>query len=387
MKKRIAQNKWTHEIYLQKIHEYNIPIEPLEEYVNSQTKIRHRCTKCKNELIISPNSIMHRIKNGLVICQECGGKSFRVGKNDLWTTNPDIAKMLANPEDGRKYTKSSTAKVDWCCPTCGTKINGKSIHNTVSNALICPLCSMGRSKGHKIVNAILEYCGIDYENEYSFDWSSGKRYDIYANNNCIIEVNGLQHYEECFILTLSNKTISEQIQNDLYKKELALKNGISYYIYVDARTSDLEYMLDGIKENNDLIEYIDKYGKIKFSDIDWKCVVALYKDHLIWRILDLYKAKTSIKDIMAMLKCSSVTIERYLHLLNDYGFCEYNGYSQLCRKVICTTTGEQFNSLTEASNKYGIKPIGIYRVCNNLYNRTTAGRLPDGTKLKWQYAS
>lgn len=101
----------------------------------------------------------------------------------------------------------------------------------------------------------------------------------------------------------------------------------------------------------------------------------------------MYKVKTPIKGIVAILKCSTITVEKYLHLLNDYGFCEYDGYAQLCKKVICITTGKQFNSLTEASDKYGIKPIGIYRVCNNLYNRTTAGRLPDGTKLKWKYAS
>lgn len=387
MKKRVAPNKWTHETYLEKIAENEIPVEPIEEYVNSQTKIKHKCTKCGEEFLMRPNTVMECFKKGTVLCQSCGGRSLRKGKNDLWTTNPDIAKMLANPEDGYKLSKGSDKKVDWICPNCGTKILQKTIANTVNHALICPLCSEGRSKGHRIINAILEYCGIIYLNECSFPWSQNKRYDICANNNCIIEINGEQHYQESYLLQKSNKTLEEQIENDSLKKNLAIENGVSYYIYIDARESDIDYIIKNIQSNTQFIDYINQYGNVEFADIKWDKILELYNDSIIWRILEMYENGYQIKDIMSALKCSNTTIERYLHLLNDYGFCTYDGHSQVCQKVICLTTGEEFNSMTEAANKYGIKPLGIYRVCNNLFNRTTAGKLPDGTRLKWSYAS
>lgn len=387
MSKRVVSNKWTHEIYLQKITENHIPVELLEEYVDYQTKIKHRCINCGSDLLLSPVMVMAYYKKGMALCQECGGRSLRKGKNDLWTTDPEIAKMLANPEEGYELSRGSSKKVNWICPNCNTKILQKSVSNTVKGVLICPLCSNGRSKGHRLVNAILEYCRIQYENECSFPWSQNKRYDVYANKNCIIEINGEQHYQESYLLVKSNKTLNDQIANDLLKKNLATENGISHYIYVDARESDFGYIVDKLKQNDTFIDYIDQYGDIKFQDIEWNEILKLCGEPILWKILDMYKAGYMIKDIMNTLKCSHVAVERYLHLLNDYGFCTYDGYSQVCRKVICLTTGEEFNSMTEAANKYGIKPVGIYRVCNNLFNRTTAGKLPDGTRLKWSYAS
>ena len=80
------------------------------------------------------------------------------------------------------------------------------------------------------------------------------------------------------------------------------------------------------------------------------------------------------------------TVSKYLKLLAQHGYCNYKSEEQTKRKVHCITTGEIFNSMNEAGAKYNIKPLGIYRVCNKLFNRTTAGKLPDGTKLLWEYA-
>lgn len=56
------------------------------------------------------------------------------------------------------------------------------------------------------------------------------------------------------------------------------------------------------------------------------------------------------------------------------------------KKVICLTTNKGFKSITEASQeyaKYNAHLSGIGHVCNG--NRKTAGKLPDGTPLKWKY--
>lgn len=53
------------------------------------------------------------------------------------------------------------------------------------------------------------------------------------------------------------------------------------------------------------------------------------------------------------------------------------------KKIVCTTTGEIFNSISAGSYKYGIARNNISKVCKGKQNY--AGKLPDGTTLKWMY--
>lgn len=42
-------------------------------------------------------------------CPYChGNHKILKGYNDMWTTNPELASLLANPEDGYRYTQNST---------------------------------------------------------------------------------------------------------------------------------------------------------------------------------------------------------------------------------------------------------------------------------------
>ena len=51
------------------------------------------------------------------------------------------------------------------------------------------------------------------------------------------------------------------------------------------------------------------------------------------------------------------------------------------KKVICITTGKIFNSMKEAGNYYKCSSISL--CCEGIYK--SAGKLPNGTKLKWKY--
>lgn len=53
------------------------------------------------------------------------------------------------------------------------------------------------------------------------------------------------------------------------------------------------------------------------------------------------------------------------------------------KKVKCLTTGEVFASIHDAAKKTGAPQASISHVCNG--KRKHAGKLPDGTKLKWTY--
>lgn len=51
-------------------------------------------------------------------------------------------------------------------------------------------------------------------------------------------------------------------------------------------------------------------------------------------------------------------------------------------KVICTTTGEIFDNITEAAKKYNINRSCISACVHG--SQKTSGKLPDGTRLHWQ---
>lgn len=53
--------------------------------------------------------------------------------------------------------------------------------------------------------------------------------------------------------------------------------------------------------------------------------------------------------------------------------------------VVCLETGEEYNSLREASEATGIHKACISANCLGSHRQTYAGKLPDGTKLHWRY--
>ena len=133
-----------HESYIRDLEERGAMVTPIEEYKGYKTKILHKCNICDNKLMLAPNKVKDNTRLNIALCQKCSGTRLYVGKNDLWTTDPNIAKMLKNPEDGYKLTRRSDKKADWICPDCGCEIKQKTVNNTTMNGLVCPLCGNTR---------------------------------------------------------------------------------------------------------------------------------------------------------------------------------------------------------------------------------------------------
>jgi group I intron endonuclease len=53
------------------------------------------------------------------------------------------------------------------------------------------------------------------------------------------------------------------------------------------------------------------------------------------------------------------------------------------KKIICTTTGQVYYGMAEAERTTGVRQTNISKVCRGI--RKSAGKLPDGTPLKWRY--
>ena len=110
----------------------NKKIIPIEKYVDSKTNIQHKCLVCEHEWSARP----HNILSGFG-CPQCAlNNRTIVGVNDMWTTAPELAKCLENPEDGYKYTKSSKERVNFICPDCGSLLKDRVIHHTYFNGEI-----------------------------------------------------------------------------------------------------------------------------------------------------------------------------------------------------------------------------------------------------------
>ena len=177
-----------------------------------------RCPKCSHHLVSEDTSI--------------------------YAIAPWMIDLGVGKEDAKKYLPQSNQKITVTCPYCN-KQKEVVLRDIYKNKSI-GCCSNGISYSEKFIASFLDQLKIKYEREYSSKWSKNKRYDFYLfDYNMIIECHGMQHYEKGFD-TCGGKTLQEEIQNDEYKKQLALKNGIDEYIVLDCRESNLEYIKNSI---------------------------------------------------------------------------------------------------------------------------------------------
>ena len=256
-------------------------------------------------------------------CNVCSGKKVKIGYNDMWTTNPELAKLLADPEDGYKYTQNSHKYVDWKCPNCGNVIKNKRIEDINKRRLSCPKCSDKIPYTEKFVFNVLQQLlqsNFVYQlSKTTFKWCDKYLYDFYFkinNEEYILETHGLQHYEE----SPRGRSLKEEQENDKIKKELAIKNGIKpdNYIVIDCRYSELKWIKEHILKSrlNEL------FG---LSKIDWLDCHKYACSSLVKKVCDLWNnCINSITEISKIIKLSQNTVIKYLKQGKLLNWCEYS---------------------------------------------------------------
>lgn len=380
-RKLISYNqRFTHDDYLKKLRENNIiNIRPIETYIDSKTNIQHECLICGNKWSARPNNIL----NGGCRCPQCTlNNRTIIGVNDMWTTAPELARCLENPEDGYKYPKSSKERVNFICPNCGSLLKDRIIHHTYYNGgLKCPYCSDGMSIPNKFMSQILQFCGIDYKPECIFNWAKNKRYDFYLPvHNAILEIMGGQHYQENNFISKQGRTLKEEQNNDIIKYNLAKTNGISNYYQIDFRHSDLDYMKNKLIDSN-LFSLLD----ICIESIDFeKCYKSSLKSR-VFEAIDYWNKGLKVNDIYPIMKVSNVTVINYLNQGNKLGLCNYKGFNNILKPVRCITTNKIFESLKSAQEYYSVNCSHIGECCRG--NRNYAGKDEEGNKLTWEFIS
>lgn len=279
--------------------------------------IKIRCKKCNEEFDIRYDYF----KNDISICP-CCNPYLRLPKKEksIAYLSPDIAKTIIEDENGRKISFEDCYKISnysgmkfkFKCEFCGKIGDLRSLNQIVQHGYACPYCRDGMSTPNKFMTELLKMLNIDFCSEKTFDWSNRRRYDFYLPNlKTIIEMNGIQHYEES---RLTNRNLIEEQENDVIKKELALKNGIKNYIVIDCRYSTFDF----IKENT-----IKELKNIfNLNNIDWDNVWLKCQEKIVVKTWDLYNRGFSTTEISEILNIGKTTVLRYLHKGESIGKCK-----------------------------------------------------------------
>ena len=273
--------------------------------------------------------IMGNKKQG---CSCCDGRTIVLGINTIWDTDRWIYDLGVTEEGAKTHTRGTHDKIKIICPDCG-KIMYKTTSNIFKNKSIGCSCSDKISYGEKLMYSILKQLKLNFKTQLTkanFSWCDKYRYDFYfeLNNKCyVIEVHGLQHYEEC-TGNWKNK-LKEQKENDRIKKELALNNGIKEenYIVIDCRKSELEW----IKNNKNGILNSKLNELFDLSNTNWLKAEEFTCSNLIKIACDYKRDNLELTtiDIGKIMGYNSNTICSWLKKGNSFGWCEYIAKDEL----------------------------------------------------------
>lgn len=229
---------------------------------------------------------------------------------------PEFSKFFINNDD-EKYTTQSNCKVDLRCPFCGKIKENTVISSIINNGFHCSVCDKTRSIGERIMISLLDYLNISYIREYMFNEKKW-RYDFYIQEkNCIIEVNGMQHYGNGFIFNSHPKTLNQkEVDNEKY--QYAISQGIDKYIVIDARHSYFEYIVNSIV-SSDLSEIYD------LSSIDWNHIKKkIFTHNIVRELCDYYNSNPDITlvELEDKFQLSGKTIRDYIKIGIGLEWCE-----------------------------------------------------------------
>lgn len=175
------------ELFVEEMSYVHPEIYVLDEYKNSKTKIKLRCSVCNGEWEATPNSLL--MGRGCPYCAGLARKTHERFVSEMKSKHPDIVIIGAY--------KNNKTTVEYRCSKCGETFQGKP--NSMLNAWRgCPRCAV--SVGEKSIRSWLNENNIRYIQEYTFDDCRDKRvlpFDFYLpDKNTIIEYDGKQHYEK-----------------------------------------------------------------------------------------------------------------------------------------------------------------------------------------------
>lgn len=365
---------------------------PYDYSYGSSQIVWWECPNCESEYDMA----IH-IRNSGSNCPYCAGKRVN-STNCIWTTHPESAKLLKNPQRGYEITYNRNKKEDFVCPNC-KQTDRKYVQNVSKRGFQCSKCGDSISYPEKFIMSMLCQLDIEFEKQKVFKWSMniqddnkklcGKKiYDFYIPSlNCIIETHGEQHYN--FKINPFERTLFEEQDNDALKEKLANENEINYYIVLNCAVSKYIYLMNSIL-NSKLSELFD------LSEINWlECHEFACNSSFVKMTCDIWNSsETTTVEIGKKLNLDRSTVRRYLKQGVELGWCDYNPLDEATKtihtnlkknqqarhkKIIQITVDGNFikewDSITEAQKYYNINNVAT--VCR--------GRQKTAGGFKWMY--
>lgn len=308
-------------------------------------------------------------------CPYCSNRMLWVGYNDMWTTNPELASILANHEDGYKYMQGSGKYVDWKCSSCNNITKNKQIRNVKNQGISCCYCSPSVSIGERIMSNTLKELSIDFEYQKTFEWLKNRRYDFYlSKDNIIIETHGGQHYSRKMF---KDPKIQKKI--DKIKEDSAQNNGISEYIVIDCSSGEIEKIKQQI-ESSTIRNFIKE-------EIRWYEVAKNSATREMREIWELWNSGMDVKEISNSIKLDKASVCRHLkhgYIARECSYtvdrAKYNtqGQRAVVQMDLKGNFIKEYKSLKKASEAIGANTHGmISQVCSGI-KATSAG-------FRWLY--
>jgi hypothetical protein len=335
------------------------------------------CPNCESEYDVG---LSNRTYNGNN-CPYCDGKRVN-HTNCIWTTHPEIAKLLKNHNQGYQITAGSNQKVKFVCEKCNSEQN-KVISGVTKKGFSCSKCSDGISYPEKFMICLLNQLEVDFETQKIFNWSVKKKYDFYLSPiKSIIETHGKQHYEESFC-RLGGRTLKEEQYNDKLKEEIALKNGIENYIPIDCRYSEMKWIKESILKS-DINKLFD------LSNVNWSKCHEYACSSLVKTACDLWNnGIKSTEELGKQIKVNRNTVVRYLKQGADIGLCQYDSKIALKQNGCLSGQKSKKTVIQLGLNGEFIKEWKSFREAIYIYNTGISmvckGKRKSACGFKWMY--
>ena len=284
---------------------------------------KYKCNKCGWEegWILETNLLTQNNR-----CSCCSNTTPVLGINTIWDTDVWMVPIVG--ENFAKHNFHSCGKITKCkCPYCGYE-KDMNIEYVYRYGFTCPRCKDTFKYPEKFMFNFLNQININFDKEYTPKWSDNKRYDFYFEKDgkeYIIETHGSQHYDGGFE-RCGGKTLQEEQENDAYKKELALHNGIKEenYIIIDCRKSELEFIKNNILHSR-LNEIFD------LSNVDWIKIGEDSEKNLVKDISDYWNKGFTIKEISNKLNISNNIVRESLKKGSKIGWNNYNPKKEMVK--------------------------------------------------------
>ena len=313
-----------------------IKTEDLSEKSNIHVDVE--CDGCKKILNLK-YLVYIKYRHGVsYYCHSCSPKIFNSGENNpSWNPN----KTDEEREHGRKipeyniFIRKVLKRDKYTCQCCGQEHGDLEVHHldgydwyiegrTDETNGIC-LCST---------------CHKAFHSKFGYGGNTKKQYEEWIG----YAIGELERYNG---ILLTTKQVYDYERDEFFDSAKTYAKTFNVGVSEVRRCCNHDIRTKKRKDKNGIVK-IEQYR-----------INTVKGHHLFW--LDEY-VQMSEEEIFEFIENSS---------------------SKLCRKNICITTGEIFKTLKQSSDKYDISMSAICQCCNN--EKNSAGKLPDGTPLKWMY--